>query len=383
MSDGPAGEVRLLVVLPSLCAEGTPVLVLDLCRRWRAVGISPVVVTLASQPNDLEPEFRAAGIAIERMKLPPSGLGRFPSLAFGTWDLCRRLRPHAVLSMPLGWHSFMFLGARAAGVQRMAAHVGNYPPITEGRAHAKFRFLVQLGRGLTDRLICCSRYIQEGVTQHFGVPVEESVVVYNGVDVDEMVRRASASGLRPSPFERRSSDPFVVGMVARLEMHKDQPTLIRAAALLREAGRPVEVWLIGEGSRRAEYQRLIEELGLGGVVQILGMRRDVPELLGRMDAFAFAAKPDEGLGVALIEAMASGVPIVATDVGACREVLLDGALGDLVPAGDPAAMAAAIARLAATERPDADRIARARAHARSTFSIDAMATAYASILGLS
>jgi len=200
--------------------------------------------------------------------------------------------------------------------------------------------------------------------------------------VDAMVRRASAHGVLPPSSEQRSSRPFVVGMVARLEVHKDQPTLIRAAALLRDAARPVEVWLIGEGSRRAEYQRLIEELGLGGVVQILGMRRDVPELLGRMDAFAFAAKPDEGLGVALIEAMAAGVPIVATNVGACREVLLDGALGELVPPGDAAAMAAAISRLAAAEHPDAGRLTQARAHARSTFSIDAMAAAYASILGL-
>ena len=67
------------------------------------------------------------------------------------------------------------------------------------------------------------------------------------------------------------------------------------------------------------------------------MRRDVPELVGQLDLFVFATTSDEGLGIALIEAMAVGVPVVASDVGACREVLDDGALGLLVPPGGPVA----------------------------------------------
>jgi glycosyltransferase involved in cell wall biosynthesis len=245
--------------------------------------------------------------------------------------------------------------------------------VQAGSILGKFRFLVQLGQSLTDTLICCSDYVQGGVVQHFGIPVEKTAVIYNGVDVESFARRAQRS---PKP----NGAPFVVGMVARLEMHKDQPTLIRAAALLRDAHMNAEVWLVGEGSRRDEYARLIADMGLGNTVKLLGMRRDVPELLAQMDAFVFSAKSDEGLGVALIEAMAAGVPIIATDVGACREVLLGGALGKLVEPGNVSSMAEGILDLARNH--DGDRVAEARRRATTTFSIEAMADRYAQCLRL-
>jgi glycosyltransferase involved in cell wall biosynthesis len=205
--------------------------------------------------------------------------------------------------------------------------------------------------------------------------MDETVVIYNGVDVSAVEQRADAA-------RRHHAERFVVGMVARLEVHKDQPTLIRAAKLLRDSGRPLEVWLIGDGTRRAEYEKLIGELGLGDSVKLLGMRRDIPELLAQLDAFAFAAKPDEGQGVALVEAMAVGVPIVATNVGACREVLNDGGLGLLVPPADPQALAGALATLRDDPSSAAERAKRARIKAFDAFSIDAMARSYARCLGL-
>ncbi|HEY4185140.1 MAG TPA: glycosyltransferase [Polyangia bacterium] len=371
------GQNRLLVVLTSLCAEGTPVLVLDMCRCWMAQGISPFVVTLLTSPNELEEEFRAAGIPVSTLALPPSGHIRFLKLAVGIYEACRRVRPRAVLSMPLGWHAFTFMGARGAGVTSTAAHVGNYPPAHLPAALAKFRQLVQLGQPLTDTLICCSAYVQQGACTHFGVPLRKTTVIYNGVDVE-----AFASRSRRARNEHARGAAIVVGMVARLEVHKDQPTLIRAAALLRDSGHPVEVWLVGEGTRRAEYEALIAELGLAGSVRLLGMRRDIPELLAQMDAFVFSAKPDEGLGVALIEAMAASVPIIATDVGACREVLENGTLGELVPPADVEAMANAIRRLTSPDFDGRDRLAAAQRRATETFSIEEMAKRYARSLKL-
>ena len=207
-------DKRLLIVLSSLCAEGTPVLTLDLCRRWQAMGITPTIATLSDQSADLEPEFRAAGIALRRLALPAGGSARFSALAFETWRLCRQVRPTAVLSMPLGWHAFTFLGARAAGVRHTAAHVGNYPPVHLGAQMAKFRLLVQMGRPVTDKLICCSSYIEAGVVEHFGVPSRKTTVIYNGVDVDQVVSRAEEARSTRNARER-----FTIGMVARLEVH--------------------------------------------------------------------------------------------------------------------------------------------------------------------
>ena len=88
---------------------------------------------------------------------------------------------------------------------------------------------------------------------------------------------------------------------------------------MKKQGTPVEVWLIGEGSRRNEYESLIHQLDVFEEVKLLGSRRDVASLLNQCDLFVFQALRDEGFGIALAEAMAARVPIVATDVGACRE----------------------------------------------------------------
>ncbi len=165
-------------------------------------------------------------------------------------------------------------------------------------------------------------------------------------------------------------------------VHKDQPTLIRAVKMLRDSGRALELWLIGDGSRRSGYEALIAELGLADAVKLLGVRRDVPELLGQLDVFAFAATPDEGQGVALVEAMAAGVPIAAADVGACREVLDQGCLGRLVEPADPAALAAAIEGILDDPEQAQAMVAEARARAQRRFTIEAMAEAYARCLDL-
>jgi glycosyltransferase involved in cell wall biosynthesis len=277
--------------------------------------------------------------------------------------------------MPFGWHAFMAWGARLGGVRHVAAHVGNWPTM-RGAASHKFRAQVRLGRPVTTALVCCSRYVRDGVIARLGVTAGETVVIYNGVPVAAVAERARAA------CRQRRALRFRIGMVARLEAHKDQPTLIRAARLLERRGLDCEVWLIGAGSRRAELEQLIAAEGVSDRVRLLGMRRDVPELLGQLDLFAFATTPDEGQGIALVEAMAAGVPVVASDVGACREVLDDGALGLLVPPRDPGALADAIERIRAEPVAAAACAERARRKAFEAFDVERMAAAYADVLGL-
>jgi glycosyltransferase involved in cell wall biosynthesis len=365
---------RILIALNSLRAEGTPVLALEMSRRWLEQGIVPAVVCLAEKPSDLRAEFQALGVSVHSLDLPDRGKLRYLRMTSGISRICRQLRPHAFLSMPLGWHAFMAAGAKSAGVRRVAAHVGNYPTLDVGLAFEKFRVLVQLGRVATDKLICCSEYVKNGVHEVFRVPADQLEVIYNGCRAEDVARRADAAR------KKRSDRRFRIGMVARLEIHKDQPTLIRAAGLLVGRGHDLVVDLVGEGSRRKEYEEMIATLGLVDRVRLLGMRRDVPELLGGLDAFVFAAKPDEGFGVALAEAMAAGIPVIATDVGACREVLDGGRLGTLVPPGQPESLAAAIEQLLLRRGDSESRVAESRARAFSAFTIDAMADAYARCL---
>lgn len=172
-------------------------------------------------------------------------------------------------------------------------------------------------------------------------------------------------------------------MVARLEKHKDQATLIRAAKILKNRGRNVQVKIVGDGSQRRVLEQMIKTEQLADLVSLLGTRRDVPAIIADLDLFVFSTTPDEGFGIALAEAMMGRVPIVASDVGACREVLGDGNLGLLVAPADPVALADAIDAVRADPQAANIRAIRAREKAMRQFSGQAMARAYGEFLGVS
>ena len=129
-------------------------------------------------------------------------------------------------------------------------------------------------------------------------------------------------------------------MVGSLEKSKDYGNLLRAWKVVEAAG-PYELWIAGGGSKRAEFETLAGQLGLKRV-RFLGAIEDVPSLLWSSTVFAFSANIEEGFGTVLIEALAAGCAVVATDVPACREVLEGGKYGRLVAAKDPGALGAAV-----------------------------------------
>jgi glycosyltransferase involved in cell wall biosynthesis len=177
-----------------------------------------------------------------------------------------------------------------------------------------------------------------------------SHVVPLGIDLDRIA--AAQPALR--------KDGPIVGNVARLAPQKDHATLIEAARQLPEG---VRVVVVGDGELREELEHRADGLP----VELVGARDDVPELLASFDVFAFPSL-FEGLCLAVIEAQAAGVPVVATPVGGIRETVVDGETGLLVPPRDPAALAAAIRRL--LDDPDlARRLAdEARRRVRETYS---------------
>jgi glycosyltransferase involved in cell wall biosynthesis len=364
----------LLIVLPSLAAEGCPQLALQLAGHWIRQGWRVEVVCVQGQARDLQPEFAALAVPLHWAALG-AGWRRYPRLLVLSFRLCRQIRPQAVLCFPLGWHALVAMGARLAAVPRTCAHVGNAPPVWTGRAFRKFRLWVQLGRPFTHRLLCCSQAIRQATIRDFGVRPRETRTIVNACDLQ---RFAPAAEIRAPRWRQ----PPRLGMVARLESHKDQPTLIRALALLRDQGLPAQLWLIGAGSQQAVLTALVQGLGLTAAVRFLGSRRDIPELLAQLDLFVFAARPDEGFGVALAEAMAVGVPAVASDVPACREVLAGGRCGLLVEPASAPALAAGIQAVLADPEGACRRAAAARERALQHYGVPAMAQAYAEELGL-
>lgn len=366
--------MRIAIVLMSLCAEGTPVLALDIVRLWRRSGVDVRICTLRSRPKDLFSEFETAGVEVDDLGLDFEGYRKFPQLAWRVYGYCRRHEIDAVLCFPFGWHSYVTWGAGLAGVRKVVAHAGNYPDLGSATATRKAKLTMSIGAPWRPTIACCSDYVLQGLVRRLGMPRPLLHTVYNGIDL-ERFKRGSA--------ERRPCGVLRVGMVARLEDHKDQATLLRATRRLKESGVPIAIELVGDGCRRGALTALADQLGLLHEVSFLGMRRDVAEILRAWDLFVFSVCPSEGLGVALIEALSLGTPVIASDVGACREVLhcpRRGMLGAMFPCGDDAALADAMLAFKANPLPWRERAQLGVDSVRERFSMETMANRYLKLL---
>jgi glycosyltransferase involved in cell wall biosynthesis len=163
------------------------------------------------------------------------------------------------------------------------------------------------------------------------VPARKVCVIHNGIDLTAF----------PTPAAPRPAKGNRAIHVARLNPVKDQPTLLHAARLAADAEPSFRLDLVGDGPARAELEALHRQLNLGGHVRFLGFRDDVRDLLTAADFFVLSSV-SEGISLTLLEAMAMGLPVVATDVGGNREVVAEGTTGLLVPAQSPAALAEAM-----------------------------------------
>jgi glycosyltransferase involved in cell wall biosynthesis len=244
-------------------------------------------------------------------------------------------------------------GAKAGLVGRLAAVSARTPVVfftvhnsvfyAEWPAYKK-GFLALAEKALaryTCRIITVSEALRQELIAREGLKPEHVVTVYNGINPEEFQVAEPREALR-----RRLGLPVeapLVGTVTRLVPQKGLCYLIEAAALFPPEERPVFV-VVGDGPLRAELRELADKSGVSSRFVLAGVRRDVPLILGALDLLVLPSVT-EGLGLILLEAMAASLPVVATAVGGVPEVVLDGETGVLVPPGDPAALARAIADL--------------------------------------
>lgn len=251
-------------------------------------------------------------------------------------DVILRDRPDAVVMHCFGVpHLIVALAARVAGIRAVGVWAGNPPPC-DVQARWRFAGIVAVSRAIGCPIASCSGAVERELRAlGRGLP-RRSRVLSNGLDVADIRVRSERSR-----HQRRTTGP-VIGMVSRLDPIKDHATLLKAFSILLEHVPAAELWIVGDGSRRAELEDMARDLGVSGSTRFFGNRPDVPELLGEMDVFAFSTTRDEGFGIALIEAMAARLPIVASNVAACREVLAGGRAGRLVQAQSASELAAAL-----------------------------------------
>lgn len=189
-------------------------------------------------------------------------------------------------------------------------------------------------KGLThfvDRFVTVSRELREWLHRCVGVDGRKIETICNGVDLDRFARRPDRLAARAELGIR--PDHFVIGTVGRLDPIKDQAALIRALAGLVPQYPQVRLLIVGNGPCFGDLDRLRNQLRVADRVSLMGERSDVAELLQLFDIFALPSL-FEGISNTILEAMASGLPVVATDVGGNSELVQDQNTGRLIPAQD-------------------------------------------------
>lgn len=277
--------------------------------------------------------------------------------------LFRRLRPDIVHTHTAKAGTLGRLAARFAGVP-VTVHTFHGHVLEGYFSPAVTRFFTGVERVLarrTDRLVTVSpRLREELLGMGIGRPAQVEVIPL-GLDLERFRRaRPGVPVLRPALG--LGADVPLLGIVGRLVPIKDHATLFQAMALLEPRDPPAHLVVVGDGEERPRLDALAGRLGLGQRIHFLGWRSDLETILPELDMVICASK-NEGTPVAIIEAMAAGVPVVSTDVGGVADLVTHGETGWLVRAGDPPALAQAIrhllgdaalrARLAAAGRPAA------------------------------
>ena len=288
---------------------------------------APIVVCLYGGDGPVADEIRALGIPVTDLGMPVKW----------RWDALWRLYRLLHRERPVILHTWMF-HANVPG--RVLGRLAGVPVIisSERTMGMESRWRYRLNRitgPLTDRVVCVSPQVADFVVQEVGIPRHKILVIPNGIDLRDFEHLPGKHQARA--MLGLSSDWMLVGTVARLNSVKRLDVLLQAMSSLRD----VYAVIVGDGSERAQLEAMSERSGLAGRVHFAGQQDEVQTWLAALDVFVLSSDW-EGMPNALLEAMAAGLPVVATAVGGTPEVVVDGVTGLLVPPRAPAALAEAI-----------------------------------------
>ena len=334
MGDTP---LRILHLVDSLERGGLERVVTDIAIEQRRHGHYAAVYCLYRE-GDLAAELRAAGIDVacahKRDGFDPLPFWRLRQfIARGAFDLvhAHNLVPNYYAATVLRW------------VRRAPALLNSCHDMGTRLKNRRLRerFLWSVAR--TDWVAMVSDQVHEAYVGAGLIRADMASVVVNGVPTHRFTNTPARRN-HARELLGLATEAMVIGCVGRLVPVKNHEGLIKATTGLLRSSPSLRLVLLGNGALREELEALCEHQGIAGQVVFAGERSDVADLLPAFDVFVLPSH-SEGLSIALLEAAASALPIVATAVGGNPRIVSDGATGLLVPAGDAAALGEALRRL--------------------------------------
>lgn len=323
---------RILQIIPTLDRSGAEKQLVLL-----AAGLArpefDVHVCVLTRSGPLAADLEAAGVPLtvigKRGKVDPAGFLRLKRQIAA-------LKPDLVHTWLFAANSYGRAAALAVGVRRIVAGERSVDPWKAWHELAIDRWLARR----TDRIVVNSSGVRDFYVHH-GLPSEKFTVIPNGIGpfAPSDLTRAELLAELGLPENAR-----LIGAVGRLWPQKRIKDLIWAADLLKVIRDDVHLLIIGDGPLRRKLERFREQVRIEDKVHFLGHRNDVPRLLPHFDALWLASEY-EGMPNVVMEAMAAGVPVVATDISGNCDLVVPGETGYLVPVGDRAAFARETRRL--------------------------------------
>ena len=347
--------IPLIYVITGLPPGGAETLLLDVVRRLNRSQFEVTVVCF--RDGVLAPEFRRNAQVCcfdiqQRLH---------PLIFFRLSRIIRDVRPQLV-------HTHLIEADVIGGITAVIHKVPVILSTRHGLQHWRKKPLASLvSRPLQwpfTRVISSSHCVAEFIEKYNGAEPQKNCLIYNGIDLSRFPFR----GICPIGHGVKQVGP-IIGCVAMFKPVKGHEYLIRAFPLVLQRYPGARLVLVGDGKMRVHLEALVRKLGLGSHVSFVGICSDVYYWLNRFDVFVLPSLY-EGFGIAAVEAMAVGVPVVASNVGGLAEIIQDRTTGILIPPGDSDALAEAIGEILANPDLRRDLIQSARNQVEDKFTID-------------
>lgn len=311
-------KIKIMQLIPTLGLGGAERVVVDLAKNLDREKFSVKVVCLKSL-GELAADLSAAGISVELLGRPsaPIIFSFFKLIKF-----LKRERPDIVHTHLFGADFYGRLAARLAGVKIIVS--------TEHNLNFAEGFLKKIAKSATGRLansiIAVSSAVKDYLIKKEGISANKIKVIYNGVAAEKF--------LYPERNYQRAGT-LTIGAIGRLTRQKGFDYLIKAVA---QVNGDWQCLIAGDGEEKEKLFGLIKSLSLENKIKLIGWEKNTPEFLKKLDIFVLPSRW-EGLGIVILEAGASGLPVIASNIDGIKELISDNQDGLLFPGGDETKLA--------------------------------------------